>query len=725
MNLLTGIISVIVLIGTIAYLPNKNSGFMTTLFFFGGLLSGIMSLTPNWNWWWTVPLAFVGLYLITMVVVQIRSMTNAAAFLNKFIPLNTLLSIFLMLTSVVPFLRTNLAPNLSTAINASLLWPISVIMLLIAIGVGLGGGNWILGMLTIGEAIKNIFLFLWNNKAKSLVTLLGLIYAIIYFSYSIPQIYQWVTGSVPTSNMTMWVLNLITLGLAIVLGVAFLSATMTKFPNSMSFWTRFKQLFTGSLSTTIFKILGVILLVGALIYGLIQLGLVRFPFILGNIVTITVQIICAIAILAAIFRFVIGNPRLLAEIKNNIFVQLLFTIIMVIPCAIIYLVHALMASGKAAGKAAGKGASFMAKVKAVAPPRMVLLVLAAEVVIVSAYVLLPMFRKWIYTLNFGGDGDIVLQQRIAGTQNAILSSQRNYEQAISIGSTTLSNIDWQKVYSERIYLTDSDTHKKALKEYLTSLGYQETYSEIRDNIIVSKVLGKPITIAQATSFIQTKGRVEKIIDKLLAIENLENKVKALEKQSSDDNPGPFDSKILNNKPTYINKQTNIGVYENLKGEADDYNYNYGLSSWIFLMAQPPNFGVGYSKFTKVLDYAGKPTIWYNPEINTFKITVKAYKKGTKTPYNKTVYTTKKLPLQRWNNVVVNYVGGTLDVFINKDLVASVKNVIPYMSSDAIYIGDKYGISGAVANVTYFSQPISTGRISFFYENLVNKDPPII
>ena len=261
MNLLTGIISVIVLIGTIAYLPNKNSGFMTTLFFFGGLLSGIMSLTPNWNWWWTVPLAFVGLYLITMVVVQIRSMTNAAAFLNKFIPLNTLLSIFLILTSVVPFLRTNLAPNLSTAINASLLWPISVIMLLIAIGVGLGGGNWILGMLTIGEAIKNVFLFLWNNKAKSLVTLLGLTYAIIYFSYSIPQIYQWVTGSVPTSNMTMWVLNLITLGLAIVLGVAFLSATMTKFPNSMSFWTRFKQLFTGSLSMTIFKILGIIFLV--------------------------------------------------------------------------------------------------------------------------------------------------------------------------------------------------------------------------------------------------------------------------------------------------------------------------------------------------------------------------------------------------------------------------------------------------------------------------------
>ena len=38
------------------------------------------------------------------------------------------------------------------------------------------------------------------------------------------------------------------------------------------------------------------------------------------------------------------------------------------------------------------------------------------------------------------------------------------------------------------------------------------------------------------------------------------------------------------------------------------------------MAQPASYGVGYSKFTKVLDYAGKPTIWYNPEINTLKIT---------------------------------------------------------------------------------------------------------
>lgn len=724
MNLLTGIISLIVFIGTLIYLPNKNSGFISTFINFGSLLTSIMSFLGNWNWWWTVPLGFVGLYLITMIIVQARSMANAAAFLKKFIPLNTILSIMLILTSSIPGIRDTFAPNLSTYFNIPL-WIVSIGMLIISIGVGLGGGNWVLGMLTIFETIKNIGLFIWNNKAKSLVTLLGLTYAIIYFSYSIPQIYQWFTGSVPTSNMTMWVLNLISLGLAIVLGVAFLSATMTNFPNNMSFFRRLQQLFTGSLSKTIFKIIGVIVLIGALVYGLIQLGFIKFPHVVGNVVTFTVQVICVIAVLAAILRFVISNPRLLDEIKNNIFVRMLFTIVMVIPCALIYMVQALMASGKAAGKAAGKGASFMAKVKAIAPPKTVLLVLAAEIVLVSAYVLLPMFRPWFYTLNFGGNGDIVLQERIEGVQNAILSAQTNYQKAISIGSTSLDDIDWQKVYSEKLYDTSDATKKKALEDYLISLGYRNKYSEIRDNVVVSKLLGKPVTIAQVISFIQTKGRVEGIIDKLLDLENLEDKLKALEKQTSDSDPGPFDSKILNNKPTYINKKTNIGTYENLKGSADDYNYNYGLSSWIYLMAQAPNYGVGYSKFTKILDYAGKPTLWYNAETNTFKITVKAYKKGTTTPYDKIVYTTKNIPLQKWNNVVVNYVGGTLDVFINKDLVASVKNVVPYMSSDGIFIGDNHGISGAVANVTYFSHPISTSRISFSYENLVNNDPPII
>jgi len=731
-----------VLIGTIAYLPNKNSGFMTTLFFFAGLLSGSMSLADNWNWWWTVPLSFLGLYLISMIVSQVFSMVKAAEFLKKFITLNSILSVLLILTSTIPGIKNLLAPNLTLgAIIPAMI--VSIAMLILSIGVGLGDGNFILGMFTIGEAFVNFGKFLWKNRGKSFVSLISIIYAIVYFSITIPQMYQWFTGTAPTSKVTLGALNIVGLFLAIVFGVAFLSATMTNLPNSMPFHTRIKQLFIGELPMKIFKILTAVALMVGLVYGLVVLGGQEFPGFMGNVVTLIVQIICVIALLAAVLRFVLGNPRLLEELKNNIFIRLLFTIVMVVPCAIIYMVQALISTAKASGKGASKAskatanaacktakgaASFackMAKLRLIAPPKTVLMVLAAEIVLVSAYILMPMFRPWVYTLNFGGDGDMVLREREEGAQSAILAAQKTYEDSISIDDNPMDNIDWEKIYNEKLYLTTDATKKKALEAYLTSLGYENSYSEIRDNVVVSKILGKPITLPQAISFIQTNNRVEGIIDKLIDLEQLEDKLKALEKQETSDEKGPFDSKIINNKPTYINKQTAIGTYENLNGGADDYNYNYGLNAWIYLMAQAPNYGVGYSQYTKVLDYAGKPTLWYNPEINTFKITVNVDKKGTTGPYSKTVYTTTKLPLQKWNNIVINYVGGTLDVFINKDLVASVKNVIPYMTPDAIYIGDKHGISGAVGNVTYFSHPISTSRISLFYDSLVNKDPPII
>ena len=53
------------------------------------------------------------------------------------------------------------------------------------------------------------------------------------------------------------------------------------------------------------------------------------------------------------------------------------------------------------------------------------------------------------------------------------------------------------------------------------------------------------------------------------------------------------------------------------------------------------------------------------------------------------YRVSNFPLQRWNNVVVNYTRGILDIFINSKLVASIKNVVPYMSLDSIIRDDTY------------------------------------
>jgi hypothetical protein len=737
MDLITGIISLVILLGSLnrILIPlirgrPQTFGFSTTFAFFLGLLGGIMTLAKDWSWWWTVPTGLVGIYGITQVIAQSMSSLPFAVFLKKFLPLSTLLSVMLILISVIPGLKALVANNMSAGVAGSIM-AICGIMILFSLIINVGLGNLWLGILTIVDFIK-------RNPARLLVTLIGIIYAIIYFSYSTTQMYQWFTGASPTNTLVLWILQLVTLGIGIILAAAFFAATLTNLPNSMPFHTRIRQIFIGKLPMTIFKIILAIVLIVGLCIALFFLGGQEFSYTVGNIITLIIQIICVLAVLFGVFRYVINNPRLLASIKNNIFIRLLFTIIMIIPCMLVYLTQGMVSTAKAATAAAGKGASFAAKVQYVAPPKMVLLVLAAETILVSSYILLPMFRKWIYTFTPGAGGDIVLEQRIAGVQNAIFAMQNKFISDTSIGDTQLSNVDWEKVYSEQLYVID-DSHTKALKVYLTSLGYKDDYSALRDNKLISDVLGKPITLGSAVSFIQTKNRVNTIIDDSLNLGHLKNKLEALENQP--EAGGSFTSKILNNKPTYINKKTNIGLYENLKGRpiskfnqnkittqsadaADDYNYNYGLSSWIFLMAQPPSYGVGYSKFTKVLDYAGKPTIWYNPEINTLKITTNVYKKDNST-YEHIVYKTTKLPLQKWNNIVINFVGGTLDVFINKKLVSSVSNLIPYMSNDAINIGDNPGISGAVANVTYFSRPISQQKISFFYNNLVNKNPPIV
>jgi len=722
MNLVTGIISLVILLGSLSRIliplirgRPQTFGFMTTIVFFLGLLGGIMSLAKDWNWWWIVPFSFVGIYTIAQIIAQSMSNLPFATFLKKFLPLSTLLSVMLILVSAIPGLKTIFAPNISIGVAGSI-WAICGAMILFALFIGIGLGNVILGVLTFVNIIK-------RNYVRILVALLSLIYISIYFSMSTAQMYQWFTGVKLTNTLALWVLQLITLGIGIILLAAFFATTLTNFPNSMGFIQRFKQLFRGHWIKSILKGFFAVALVAGLIYGLIQLGLVQFPHTVGNIITLVIQIICVLAVLFGVFRYIINNPRLLATIKNNIFIRLLFTIIMIIPCMLVYLTQGVVSSAKTATAAAGKGASFAAKVQAVSPPKMVLMILAAEIMIVSAYVLVPMFRKWIFTFTpGGGEYNINADEQVEGLQSAIMAKRKQIYDKITVGTAPLNNVDWEKVYSEKLYLTD-DEHTKALTVYLTTLGYKDSYSFFRDNKLVTEVLGNPITIKQAISFIQTKNRVDGILDELHNLDVLKDKLVLA--QTHKDEGGPADSKILNNKPTYINKKTNIGLYENLKGGGSDYNYNYGLSSWIFLMAQPPNFGVGYSKFTKVLDYAGKPTVWYNPAINTLKITTKAFRKVNDTPYEKTVYKTTKLPLQKWNNIVINFIGGTLDIFVNKKLVASVSNLIPYMSNDNINIGDNPGISGAVANVTYFSRPISQQKIRFFYNNLVNKDPPII
>ena len=92
---------------------------------------------------------------------------------------------------------------------------------------------------------------------------------------------------------------------------------------------------------------------------------------------------------------------------------------------------------------------------------------------------------------------------------------------------------------------------------------------------------------------------------------------------------------------------------------------------------------------------------------------------------KTIYLTDDIPLQRWNHIVVNYSGSTIDIFINNVLVATKPNIVPYMYYDTIVTGSQENMGGSICNVIYFTQTLSKKTINYMYTMYNGLNPPIL
>jgi hypothetical protein len=188
---------------------------------------------------------------------------------------------------------------------------------------------------------------------------------------------------------------------------------------------------------------------------------------------------------------------------------------------------------------------------------------------------------------------------------------------------------------------------------------------------------------------------------------------------------------LVNKPVYTNTQYSLGTYEELNGTVD-YDYQYAISSWIFLDAVGPNTNLSYGKYTSLLNFANKPNILYNGKTNTLMITMeqKDLKNITDNKLidfddngNRIIYKKQNMPLQKWNNIIINYAGGVLDIFINGELVKSAIGVVPYYTLDSLTIGENNGISGGICNLVYFRKPLTSSNIYKIYNSAKNITPP--
>jgi hypothetical protein len=225
---------------------------------------------------------------------------------------------------------------------------------------------------------------------------------------------------------------------------------------------------------------------------------------------------------------------------------------------------------------------------------------------------------------------------------------------------------------------------------------------------------------------------------------------------------------LVNQPIQTDVLNNIASYQSLSGK-DSFNYQYAISFWFYLDSFPPSTNSSYLKVVPILSYGENPSVKYSSADNTLYITVKqqsggehiidyvqqkeneikretveewktiqdninqAIEKVKEMPFgndidaegHRIIYKHSDVLLQKWNHVVLNYNGGTLDVFYNGKLVKSAIEVVPYMKFDMLTVGSENGISGNVANLLYFKQPLDILTINTLYTSLKDKNPPSI
>ena len=173
---------------------------------------------------------------------------------------------------------------------------------------------------------------------------------------------------------------------------------------------------------------------------------------------------------------------------------------------------------------------------------------------------------------------------------------------------------------------------------------------------------------------------------------------------------PKGSKVFLEDPVALDKSTNVDAFSDLTGtlpKSYPYSpmYNYSVGGWFFFDnvsgSGPLPKTTGY---IPILDFGGSPLVTFNPATAHLKVDAEIAGSGKATLYDDIV------PLQRWNNVVVTFNGGTADVVINNTLVGTRKNTTPMQTRSPMTVGYKIpresSVRGGVMNVFFCPKPMN-------------------
>ena len=423
--------------------------------------------------------------------------------------------------------------------------------------------------------------------------------------------------------------------------------------------------------------------------AILALYLVKTFSFLSLSLTVIMEIIVVIALIFAIFSAITKNTELLAKIMSNKIFNLLYHVIFIIPCSVLYLTNYIWEQIKET-------------------PYVSWIILVAEILFVGLYFLIPIIKNYIFLHSVTKKDDLMIQQESEAHDKSIIRNE-NTLSSIMDGVS----VDWDFVLSNNLY---DPGMVKTLTNYLESRGYQSIKNK-KPLGFFQKMFAKTLSLEAAITYVQTNAPI---------IINLRNQIEMQTAESKDlgknrdIRENMLKTKILLKDPIYLSKKKVIGNYEDIGSGVGAFNYNYSISAWMFIHEQAPNLRKSSNKFTNILDYGNKPKIQFNPSINKLRVIMT---NGLDKEY--VAYETDNFQLQKWNNIVVNYNGGTLDVFINSKLVSTEPNVVPIMSYDEITVGENDGLSGGVCNVVYFPKPLKLSKINSLYKSLKYKNPPTL
>jgi hypothetical protein len=535
--------------------------------------------------------------------------------------------------------------------------------------------------------ISNIFSFIFSivTRFRYLMVLGLVIYIII--TYLLSKSYQNVPFLNDWSNYINVVLILIGASLVISVLSLFIKENNedSKFPSNKGISSKLS--WTLKESIPMYKsILGISLVLGLVFITFYLMKM--FKFVSAKLNTF-VLLLVFMGLLFTVFNVITKNAFLMNKIINSKILQLLYHVVFLVPCIVVYLTNFIWTEIEDT-------------------PSVVWIVLLIELVLIAGYFLLPLLKNWLFVNSVSKKDDLFYEQEdIALDKSVIMNENRLWKLMDKL------SVDWDKIIGNDLY---NPNKEDALKDYLLSRGYISEKDNRKRNFL-QKMFDPSLSLEAAITYVQVNAPVIISLKRKISLQIADSKNLSKNRKDRDN---MFKTKILLKDPIYLNKKKSLGNYEAIGSRIGAFNYNYAISAWVFMHEQAPNLRASSNKFTTILDYASKPKIQFKPSENKLRVIM-----SNSIDKEHVVFETTKFPLQRWNNIIVNYNGGTLDIFINGKLKSTTNNIVPIMEYDGVSVGSENGLSGGICNVVYFPIPLSINKINEFYKSLRYKNPPVL